>query len=187
MKILNEFAQSIVNFILDSYESLKTSRDIGVLTVLGGAGTVLAACALIFIGSAVIQDSNQPTNLLDGTASFVDRFGELHVLDIEVADTEQLRREGLMFRTYLPPNQGMLFTFPSSEPRTFWMKNTLISLDIIFLDSSGTVVSFAENTKTQQTTEVYSSASPAMYVLEANSGWVMRTNLSVGDQFQLDY
>lgn len=106
--------------------------------------------------------------------------------NVEVADTAPERARGLMFRSKLPQNRGMLFVFENDEVRNFWMKNTLIPLDMIFVDSGGSVVSVRENVppcddgtpfqkmlkspRDAVSCPIYSSGVPARYVLEINAG-----------------
>jgi len=104
----------------------------------------------------------------------------------EVADDEDEMMRGLMFRNHLPSNAGMLFVFDNEEPRTFWMKNTLIPLDMIFVDSSFKIVDILENVPPcDQGNEcpLYPSDRPAQYVLEVNGGFVEENGIKVGDRF----
>ncbi len=90
---------------------------------------------------------------------------------VEVADDSQERQQGLMFRTELGPNRGMLFIFDQEEPQTFWMKNTLIPLDMVFISSAGTVVSVQRAIPCEaDPCQLYPSGAPAIYVLEIAGG-----------------
>lgn len=105
---------------------------------------------------------------------------------VEVADDEDEMMRGLMFRKHLPWNAGMLFIFNNEEPRTFWMKNTLIPLDMLFLDSGFKIVDVLENVPPcAQGDEcpLYPSNKPAQYVLEVNGGFVQENGINIGDRF----
>lgn len=102
-------------------------------------------------------------------------------LDIEVADDEYERQTGLMHRASLEENQGMLFIFEEELPRSFYMKNTYIPLDILFINAENKIVSFKENAEPIDETSLPSNA-PAKYVLEINGGLIERWGLEVGDK-----
>jgi uncharacterized membrane protein (UPF0127 family) len=106
-------------------------------------------------------------------------------LKLEVASSPYKTSQGLMFKTKLPEDEGMIFIFDNLANRTFWMKNTLIPLDIIFLDGDLKVVSIYENTKINQTSEVYPSLLPAKYVIETNAHWSSHANLKLNNKFVL--
>ncbi len=88
---------------------------------------------------------------------------------VEFARTPSQIKRGLMYRKSLPQGEGMLFVFPDSKIRSFWMENTYIPLDIIFIDKDGKVVSIQANAKPLTRTSRKSSA-PAKFVLEINAG-----------------
>lgn len=105
--------------------------------------------------------------------------------DVEVVQTAIERQRGLMFRDSLDSNVGMLFVFEESSKYGFWMKNTLIPLDIIWIDENKTITDIKENVlpcESNQTCPIYSPSNNALYVLEINSGKVKENNLSVGDE-----
>jgi uncharacterized protein len=104
---------------------------------------------------------------------------------LELADDEQEREKGLMNRENLCADCGMLFVFKDQSIRTFWMKNTYISLDIIFLDKTGKIVKIHNKTKPFQTSEVYSSIFPSQYVLEVNAGFSKNNDLKVSDDLDI--
>lgn len=104
-----------------------------------------------------------------------------HVFLVEIARTEPQRARGLMFRETMAQDAGMLFIFELEGERYFWMKNTPLSLDIIFLDASGVVVSIAEST-TPFSEETISSQGASLYVLEVLAGTSKRLDISVGDR-----
>jgi hypothetical protein len=90
-------------------------------------------------------------------------------LDVEVAADESSRMRGLMFRTKLAANSGMLFSFHNDDFRAFWMKNTILPLDMIFIRADGTISSIAPNT-TPYSEKLVSSEEPVRAVLEINAG-----------------
>ncbi|WP_445738604.1 DUF192 domain-containing protein [Mariniflexile sp.] len=104
-------------------------------------------------------------------------------LDIEIADTDFDIQTGLMYRESLQNNQGMLFVFDDVTERYFYMKNTKIPLDIIYLDANRTMVSFQKNAKPMDETSLPSNV-PAKYVLEVNAGLVDAWSLAVGDMVE---
>ena len=105
---------------------------------------------------------------------------EVITLDIEFSETNYERETGLMHRTSMEDNQGMLFIFSAEFPRNFYMKNTYIPLDIIYLDQHKKIVSFQENA-VPLNEEGLPSEIPAMYVLEVNAGLAEKWLLEIGD------
>lgn len=101
-------------------------------------------------------------------------------LDIEIADTDYDIQTGLMYRSTMEPNQGMLFVFDDEEERFFYMKNTQIPLDIIYIDANKKIVSFQKNAKPFNETSLPSHV-PAKYVLEVNAGMADAWSLKEGD------
>ena len=85
-----------------------------------------------------------------------------------------------MFVNYLPYNNGKLFIFPDEKIRSFWMKNTLISLDVLFLNKDMQIVGIVKNTKPLSHNSI-SVNKPSKYVLEISSGWVNHKNAKMGD------
>jgi len=92
------------------------------------------------------------------------------MLDIEIVDNQHDILQGLMFRSNLKPDQGMFFVFPEEEERIFWMKDTPLSLDIIFADSDLDIIHIARHTM-PYSTEPIPSIYPARYVVEVNAGY----------------
>jgi len=107
--------------------------------------------------------------------------GGVHVFTVEIADTEAAREKGLMYRKSLPPGQGMLFDFHSDHPVRFWMKNTYIPLDMIFIRSDGRILNIAENTTPMSENEV-PSAGPVQAVLEVRGGTARKLGIAPGDR-----
>ncbi|GAB4198073.1 MAG: DUF192 domain-containing protein [Wenzhouxiangellaceae bacterium] len=103
---------------------------------------------------------------------------------VEIAADDNSRIQGLMFREEMPLDHGMLFIFHNEQPRSFWMKNTWIPLDIIYIDSERKVVSVIENARPCRTTRCpgYPSTGPAQYVLELNAGQADELHLAAGDE-----
>jgi uncharacterized protein len=98
---------------------------------------------------------------------------------LEIADDGNEQQWGLMARASMPADRGMIFVFDDEEPRAFWMKDTLIPLDILYLDASGRVVS-VKQMKPKDLTPVPSDG-PAMYAIELNQGAADRAGVKAGD------
>jgi uncharacterized membrane protein (UPF0127 family) len=104
---------------------------------------------------------------------------------VEVAATPEQRSFGLMYRKELAPNAGMLFIFDRSEPLTFWMKNTVLPLDMIFIGEDRRVVGIVKNA-TPFTTTPRGVGLPSRYVLEVNAGFSDKHGLASGDQVRFE-
>ncbi len=102
---------------------------------------------------------------------------------LEIAETPEALQQGLMYRTSLAPSTGMLFRFQEEAPRSFWMRNTLISLDMLFLTANGTIITIHEKTQTQSD-QSYSSTQPAQYGMELPAGTVQALGIRLGDRVQ---
>jgi len=102
---------------------------------------------------------------------------------VEVADTPDARQIGLMYRNHLDANAGMLFVFPSPLAAQFWMKNTVIPLDMLFADSSGKVLGIVANA--QPFSEVLLGGfTGTLYVLEVNGGYAAAHHIVAGDRLE---
>ncbi len=106
--------------------------------------------------------------------------GAHHAVAVEIARTPEARARGLMFRERLDPDGGMLFVFDESEPHGFWMKNTLIPLDMIFIDDTGRIVGIVASAEPETLTPREVGA-PSRYVLEVNGGWAAAHGVAKGD------
>lgn len=101
-------------------------------------------------------------------------------LQLEWADTPQERQIGLMNRISLPENSGMVFVFEQAQPHCFWMKNTLMPLDIGFIDAQGLLVQI--ESMQAQTTDMHCPNQAIAYALEVNQGWFDKHQITVGAQ-----
>lgn len=110
-----------------------------------------------------------------------------HCYDVEVANTPEERAEGLMYRTEMPTKLGMLFIFDNLASHNFWMKNTLIPLDIIWLDENKKVVGINHDTQPceEETCPSYGPEESSLYVLELNSGEAEKIGLKEEDKLEL--
>ena len=104
-------------------------------------------------------------------------------LNIEIADTDYDIQTGLMYRNSMKENQAMLFVFPTMRERSFYMKNTRIPLDLIYLDNNKHIVSFQENATPLDESSLPSIV-PAQYVLEVNAGLAEKWLLEIGDRIE---
>lgn len=99
---------------------------------------------------------------------------------VEIADDDAERRRGLMHRDSLPEDEGMLFVYPEEQTLSFWMRETVIPLDIAFVDRRGYIVDIQQ--MDPHTEELHESSSPAMYALELNRGWFEEHGVEEGDR-----
>ena len=114
-----------------------------------------------------------------------DAFGGAHRVAVEIADTGPLRTRGLMWRSELPDGTGMLFIFPAEMVQSFWMRNTLIPLDILFVDRTGKVVGVVQWAEPKTLTS-RTVGKPSMYVLEVPGGWASRNSVQAGARVDLE-
>ena len=105
-------------------------------------------------------------------------------IEAEVARTDRAREKGLMFRTAMGEDHGMLFEMGAHLVHTFWMKNTCLPLDMLFLDEDGTIVGLLENVPTLNL-EGRAVGCPSSYVLEMNAGWARRHGVKAGQKITL--
>ena len=132
-----------------------------------------ALCAASLATSAA-SAANAPSVALHGT-TFSTEFA--------VSDAE--REHGLMDRTHMDADHGMLFIFPGDEPRSFWMKNTLIPLDLIFVAEDGRVTGVVARATPGDLTP-RSAGGPSRYVLEVNGGWAEARGVAAGDRVRFE-
>ena len=117
----------------------------------------------------------------EGELAFLRASGDsITVIDIEIAGSSDERSMGLMYRTSLELNQGMLFIFPLEEVQSFWMKNTSIPLDILFVNSRNEIVTIHEQTE-PFSSQSYSSEVPVLFVVEVPAGFIAMHGIQNGD------
>lgn len=132
--------------------------------------------------------SSQPTEMPDpkftkeGVLSFASASGApIKTIDIEKADNDMERQFGLMYRRSMDDAQGMLFLFDKSEPQAFWMRNTIIPLDIMFVDENQVITTIHENAKPMNDNSLPSKGD-AKYVVEVNAGFAKKYGVKEGDK-----
>lgn len=125
---------------------------------------------------------NQPPVFVkEGEVRFWRGQNEIVKIDVEIAATESERAQGLMYRPSMPDSVGMLFIFEWSAPQAFWMKNTIISLDIIYVDENKKIVSISKNA-VPYSEESLPSAGNAQYVVEVVAGFTDKHGIMAGDR-----
>ena len=136
----------------------------------------LALAAALLAFTAFAQDAPQ-TNL-----PHVKLTVGMHVIDAQVASTNEQRMTGLMFRTEMPQHEGMLFVFDYPSQQCFWMKNTLLPLSVAFVHDDGTIANIEE--MKPQTLDSHCSTKPVRYVLEMNTGWFSKKGIKAGAKLE---
>ena len=140
---------------------------------------ILLTCFLWLAGaSAALPENAQISKLEPITLESAD---SVTMLTAEIADTDELRTRGLMFRHFLPEDKAMLFDYETPRPVAMWMKNTNISLDMLFIREDGTIAAIAENT-VPRSLDTISVQEPVKGVLELAAGTVKRLGLRVNDK-----
>jgi uncharacterized membrane protein (UPF0127 family) len=132
---------------------------------------VVALCALS--GSGARAASVQPLEIVTKSG--------VQVFSVEMATTEEEKTTGLMYRKELPDGKGMLFDFSPEQQVSMWMKNTFISLDMIFIRADGRILRIAENTE-PQSTRIIPSGGLAKGVLEVIAGTAKKYGIAPGDR-----
>ncbi|MFI5171419.1 MAG: DUF192 domain-containing protein [Chitinophagales bacterium] len=127
-------------------------------------------------------NSTQPQFNKEGELKFVGAdSSDIVKINIEIADNDAERQQGLMNRSFMSNEKGMLFIFDKEEPQAFWMKNTIIPLDIIYVNTNNEIVSIYENTQPFSETSL-PSRRPAIYVVEVNGGFCAQYKIGVGSK-----
>ena len=126
----------------------------------------------------------QPLSGLPVTTVRIFPDGASYEVSAEVVTTPEDQATGMMYRTELDENAGMLFVFDSQRYLSFWMKNTLIPLDMIFINSDKEIVDINHNA-TPRSTNSFAAAAPALYVLEVNGGYCTERNIQIGDRVDI--
>ena len=137
--------------------------------------TLVLLCGLIGATAALAQSGPQKLPSIKLTAG-------MHVLQVEVAQTPEQQAIGLMFRTSMPANGGMLFIFERPSRQCFWMRNTLLPLSIAFVAGDGSIVNIDD--MKPQTLDSHCSTRDVRYVLEMNEGWFARRGIKPGMKLQ---
>ena len=137
--------------------------------------SAISVLAIMVLGpaSSAFAPDLQPLEIVSKTG--------VHTFAVEMAVTPEEQAKGLMFRKKLPEGQGMLFDFQSEKPATFWMKNTYVSLDMIFIRANGTILRIAENT-VPLSEALVPSGGPVRAVLEVVAGTASRLGIAPGDR-----
>ena len=143
---------------------------------------IMALLLIVFI-MAVIFFKIPSNNRENNPIMF---FSNGKTINLELAKTPQEQQKGLMFREHLDEDSGMLFIFQDEQIRSFWMKNTLIPIDIIFIDKNNIIIDIqtAQPCKKDPCPD-YISKSPVKYVLEVNEGYAERNNIKYGDKVEI--
>ncbi|HYC00572.1 MAG TPA: DUF192 domain-containing protein [Candidatus Limnocylindrales bacterium] len=141
------------------------------------AGAFVLAAALLISTAAGCSRAEGPQVVVHGAQGDA-------VVRVELALTRDDQARGLMWRKELAADAGMLFVFDKDEERSFWMRNTPLPLDILYIRSDGVIDSIAANTR-PYSEESIPSKGPARYVLEVNAGWSKRHGVKPGDKVTL--
>lgn len=183
-------------------ENVKKKKDEGYLRYVLIAVFVIAAAYIIY--SLVIdkketpvvtqqkkeniKEPPEPQFVKHGELEFFKKNGKKPVvkIDIEVADNPEARAKGMMYRKSNDENRGMLFIFPVEEEQSFWMQNTYISLDIIYVNGQKEIVKIHKNT-TPRSTASLPSGKIAIYVVEVNGGFTDEFDIKEGDRIDFNY
>jgi uncharacterized protein len=146
----------------------------------------------IFLGWGKITDqqifpafayaADEPPFTKEGELRFLEKKTNKRIvtIDIEIADNDYERTRGLMYRHSLPDNAGMLFIFEKTGPRSFWMRNTYIPLDVIFVDEKKQIITIYKKTEPLSYNAI-PSKKDAKYVVEVNAGFCDKHGIVVGD------
>jgi len=139
---------------------------------------LILGLAVTLVGTDLKGDAGE--DALTGEALIIDAASGPITLFVEVVDTNETRAAGLMFREELAANAGMLFDFKREQPVSFWMKNTLIPLDMFFIKADGRIVNIAKRAVPHSERGI-ASDEPVLGVLETNAGVADRMGIKPGD------
>ncbi len=144
--------------------------------------SLVAIIVSVFFASPVFAQQNTPMHLpIDPIALTINTAKGDVPFNVEIADNDEERERGLMFRTDLKDNSAMLFVFDQSRLISMWMENTPSALDMLFLNQSGRITTIHENA-VPFSRDVISSGGPVKFTVEVKAGTVQRLGLRVGDK-----
>ena len=142
--------------------------------MLASRSIVVLFCVLgLWSSSSVVAQTQMP---------LVELSAGMHRIEAELANTPQNRQIGLMHRTEMAENRGMIFVFTQDARHCMWMKNTLIPLSVAFLDEEGRILNIED--MTPQTEDSHCARAPARFALEMNQGWFARRGLDAGTRIR---
>ena len=154
---------------------------------IGISGAVIAiALIIIFMPKKTATDTSSspiaPMFKKQGECTITNRNDKSIVsIDIEIADDDSKREIGMMGRPSMDEHQGMLFVFEEEQMASFWMKNCILSLDMIFINKLGEVVTICKNT-TPFSEQTYPATAMTLFVLEVNAGFTEKYGIKEGDK-----
>ncbi|MDJ0685732.1 MAG: DUF192 domain-containing protein [Alphaproteobacteria bacterium] len=161
--------------------NLKTKREARLSRRWFVAAGAASGAVLLFGAGSGPAAAQAQLDFERDTLKIVKRAGGRVVFDIEIARTGEQRAQGLMFRPSLPADAGMLFDYRRVQPVTMWMKNTMIPLDILFIDEDGIITHIVERA-VPYSLKPLPSRGPVRAVLELNGGTVAKQGFRVGDR-----
>jgi len=134
-----------------------------------------------------IKNVKEPPFMKEGELEFIksEKNTEIKKIDIELAENDDERMQGMMYRKTMDDSKGMLFIFQQEEPQSFWMKNTIMPLDIIYVNSRKEIVKIFKNT-TPFSEKSLPSEKPATYVVEVGGGFTDRYGIKEGDMIKFN-
>ena len=131
-------------------------------------------------------DPEKPPALRAGKVTFADPSGAAALtLAVEIAENDHDRQRGLMYRPAMPADKGMIFWFEEKTNHSFWMHNTCIPLDMLYLDDDGLIVGIEENTPTMSDA-TFDVGCESRYVLEVNAGWTRAHGVTPGQKVKIE-
>ena len=180
----------MAKMVQQPHRATKQSQKRGkvLILVIGGLVLVVIAVRMFFMPgegaykmpTSTIEGSPAQTIREDGLISFLNPDSkEIATIRAEIADDNASHARGLMGRTRMDEQQGMLFIFDYAEERSFWMANTPLPLDIIFIGADKSIVKIHQNT-TPYSEQSLESGAPAQYVVEVNAGFCARNGVTEG-------
>ena len=137
--------------------------------------SLICCLSVAVIATASAQDKKIAEIVISNTQ------GQQYHYVAELAHTPELRSKGLMFRQHFEADQAMLFLWPATSRRLFWMKNTFVPLDILFFSETGTLFSFVHMAEPRSET-LHSSIDPTAFVIELKGGEAKRLNIDIGSE-----
>jgi uncharacterized protein len=143
---------------------------------------LLLSCAAMIASLFAFAAGAQLQRFATSELTIVSATGP-HRFTVEVAETPAQMEQGLMFRRSMAPDAGMLFDYKTPTVATMWMRNTLIPLDMLFVDAHGRIVNVHERA-VPQSLDVIAGAAPVRAVIELNGGTAARLGIAPGDQVQ---